>query len=123
MSEPTIPPPNEADLKTDRFKAYRCCALLPAPGGEVVASFIRLLHAAESQLAAIRDLLTPLLGTEVCTARGSHHDDTCVGCRVQCSNAQFTEDCRACNGTGRRNIADRLSVVACVKMALNKEAK
>lgn len=36
-----------------------------------------------------------------CEAIGPHHRDRCDGGRVQCANAQFTEDCRVCHGTGR----------------------
>jgi hypothetical protein len=36
-----------------------------------------------------------------CQARGPHHHDPCSGGRVQSPNAQFTQECRACNGEGR----------------------
>ena len=35
-----------------------------------------------------------------CHATGPHHDDPCNGGRVQCPNAQFTQDCDHCHGTG-----------------------
>jgi hypothetical protein len=35
-----------------------------------------------------------------CNAIGTHHGDPCNGGRIQSPNAQFTQDCPACNGTG-----------------------
>jgi len=39
--------------------------------------------------------------TEVCKAKGSHHDDECSGGRIQSPDAQFTRQCPTCHGTGR----------------------
>lgn len=44
--------------------------------------------------AALAPSVTP------CEAIGPHHSDKCNGGRVQCSNAQFTEACKACGGSG-----------------------
>ncbi len=38
----------------------------------------------------------------VCEAVGRHHGDRCSDGRIQSPNAQFTQDCPACSGTGRR---------------------
>mgnify|MGYP000358379697 CR=1 FL=1 len=35
-----------------------------------------------------------------CHATGPHHNDRCNGGRVQCPNAQFTQPCDHCHGTG-----------------------
>jgi uncharacterized protein (TIGR02996 family) len=45
------------------------------------------------------DLRTFLGGP--CRAVGPHHGDPCRGGRIQSPNAQFTQDCRRCKGTGR----------------------
>ncbi len=41
-----------------------------------------------------------LKDTEKCKAIGPHHGDPCNGGRIQSPNAQFTQDCPACKGTG-----------------------
>lgn len=38
---------------------------------------------------------------EKCKAVGPYHGDPCNGGRVQAPNAQFTEACPACRGTGK----------------------
>lgn len=73
---------------------------IPPPSKGIM---IRRCHAAESQLTAIRDLLTPLLGTE-----------TCLDCTGN-GRVEMLEHCKPCHGTGERNIADGLNVVECVK--------
>lgn len=56
-----------------------------------------------AEIAKLRELLTPLLGTEPCEA--------CKGN----GRVEMLEHCKSCNGTGRRNIADGLSAVECVR--------
>jgi hypothetical protein len=45
-----------------------------------------------------RHLMPP--GRRPCQAVGPHHGDPCDGGRIQSPNAQFTQDCPACKGTG-----------------------
>ena len=83
---------------------------------DLEAILIRRCHAAESQLTAIRDQLTPLLGKEVCGCDNGSVDSggfTPWGEPINIA-------CPDCNGTGQRNIADGLSVVECVQEAANE---
>lgn len=80
-----IPPPSDADIKTDIAKAYRCCALLPDLGGDVVACFIRLLAAARRDLAEAVELLK--LVAYACRSQSIHCDlrtdgVMCPSCRA-----------------------------------------
>lgn len=51
----------------------------------------------------------------VCDAIGKHHGDKCSGGRIQSPNAQFTQDCPSCNGTGQQ---PRLHVTQCHAVAM-----
>lgn len=37
-----------------------------------------------------------------CKAIGPHHGDKCNGGRIQSPNAQFSQNCAECKGTGKR---------------------
>jgi hypothetical protein len=42
---------------------------------------------------------------KACESIGPHHGDKCNGGRVQSPNAQFTQDCPACKGSGKHSPA------------------
>jgi len=48
--------------------------------------------------------------SDECQAIGPYHGDKCSGGRIQSPNAQFTQDCRACGGTGKSHAAMRAEV-------------
>ena len=114
MIETTIPPPSQPPCKgcgqpchpyyVRRYGGY--CLDCANSGVDVAHDRIR---EAESQLTAIRDLLTPLLGKEACPECGGE-------------NLHFFGCCDVCGQTGQRNVADGLSVVECVQR-LAKEAR
>lgn len=45
-------------------------------------------------------MTTPANPADVCDAIGPHHGDRCLGGHIQSPNAQFTQDCAVCGGTG-----------------------
>lgn len=59
------------------------------------------------------DRLDELDGSVPCGAVGRHHGDRCDGGRIQSPNAQFTQDCPTCRGTGSvpNGYADRAEFV------------
>lgn len=59
-------------------------------------------------VSEVRLTLAAFMGGE-CMARGQWHGDLCSGGRIQAPNAQFTQMCPNCSGTGRvEGIARRL---------------
>lgn len=68
-----IPPPERSDSGYCLATLYGAIdsAGKPTEAQGWMLSLIRRCHAAEVELAAIRDLLTPLLGTEPCAFRNA----------------------------------------------------
>lgn len=128
MTTPTIPPPDakpyiEARIGSMNYRGDGLRCLWDGNGRnesaqEVLEELHRRCHAAESQLAAIHALLTPLLGTEGCTeCNGNGGTDKYLSDDPtnKLMHGSHWYGCRACNGTGQRNVADGLSPLECVE--------
>jgi len=111
-----IPPPERSDTGYCLATLYGAIdsAGKPTEAQGLMLSLIRRCHAAEAELAAIRDMLTPLLGAEPCGCENGSVDSGGFTPWDEPINIA----CPICNGTGTRNIADGLSMVEYVRLVL-----
>lgn len=114
-----IPPPLPDDRSTIVLEAMYAAWNDGTKGwDDEVLGVIRLLAEERRQSAAVREVLRGVLGSEPCRAKGRYHGDECSGGRVRCSNAQFTENCPSCSGTGTRDVIDGCGLVEAVERAV-----